>query len=137
MKKYKITVDGKSYDVVVEEVSLNSDNKITEDYPVVMPIVKQSAKPASEKVTTLSNSPSTVQTEIIENATPIKAVMPGTILSFNVGVGDSVKNGDTVLILEAMKMENEIVSPVDGVVKSINVETGSSVSEGDILLQIG
>jgi len=134
MKKYKITVDGKSYDVVVEEVALDSELKITEASPVIRSTVEQSAKPMSEKAQAV---PSTVQTEIIENATPIKAQMPGTVLSFNVGVGDSVKNGDTVLILEAMKMQNEIAAPVDGVVKSINVEAGSSVSEGDILLQIG
>lgn len=132
MKKYKITVDGKSYDVIVEEVDLNSDTKIVEALPVVKPTVVEASKPALVSAPT-----SAVKTDIIENTTPIKASMPGTLLSFTVGVGDSVKNGDTVLILEAMKMENEIVSSVDGVVKSINVETGSSVSEGDILLQIG
>ena len=136
MKKYKITVNGKSYDVVVEEVALSDDNKAQ----LIAPVTKQATSSVEASVkpaTTATPTTAKVTTEIIENATPIKASLPGTILSFNVSVGDSVKSGDVVLILEAMKMENEIVSTVDGVVKSINVEAGSSVSEGDILLQIG
>ena len=135
MKKYKITVNGKSYDVVVEEVALSGENKAIEVAPVIKQAssVEASVKPATDATTSTAK----VTTDIVENATPIKASLPGTVLSFNFSVGDSVKSGDVVLILEAMKMENEIVSPVDGIVKSINVEAGSSVSEGDILLQIG
>ena len=63
----------------------------------------------------------------------LEAPMPGTVLKINVKVGDSVKKGDTVLILEAMKMENEIAAPADGVIASVNVAQGASVNTGDVL----
>jgi biotin carboxyl carrier protein len=62
--------------------------------------------------------------------------MPGTILSINVAVGDAVKKGQVLLVLEAMKMENEIVSPVDGTVASVNTSKGSSVNAGDLLVSL-
>lgn len=130
MKKYKITVNGKSYDVAVEEVQAGAPVQaipVKEDKPHVDKHVEKQ-KASTEAKSTNEN---------IENATPIKAVMPGTILSFNVEVGDEVKEGDILLIFEAMKMENEITSSVSGIVKSINVDKGASVAEGEILLQIG
>jgi biotin carboxyl carrier protein len=63
--------------------------------------------------------------------------MPGVIVDINVNTGDAVKKGDILLILEAMKMENEIVSPVDGNITSVNVSKGASVNAGDVLLSIG
>jgi biotin carboxyl carrier protein len=63
--------------------------------------------------------------------------MPGTILRVEVGTGDTVTKGDTLLILEAMKMENEILAPHDGVVKQLNVSQGASVNPGDILVVLG
>ena len=68
-----------------------------------------------------------------EGSVKISAPMPGTILGVNVKPGDQVKKGDTLLILEAMKMENEIAAPEDGVVASINVENGASVESGQLL----
>jgi biotin carboxyl carrier protein len=62
--------------------------------------------------------------------------MPGTILSINVKPGDSVKAGDVLLILEAMKMENEIMAPADGVVAAVNVSVGASVNTGDLLVTL-
>ena len=73
---------------------------------------------------------------IDENAISVKASMPGTIVSFNVAVGDKVEEGQVVAILEAMKMENEVTAPASGEVKSIHVEKGSSVVEGQVILQI-
>ena len=62
--------------------------------------------------------------------------MPGTIMDVKVAVGDTVKDGQVLVILEAMKMENDIVSPGDGVVASINVKQGDSVSANDLLISI-
>ena len=134
IKQYKITVNGKLYDVSVEEIGeilggvqasktistfVNTDNTNTNNN--------------NEKQ--ISNKPQD-SIPIDENAISIKAPMPGTILSFNVSVGDTVSEGQVLAILEAMKMENELVSPASGKVKSIHVEKGSSVVENQIILQI-
>lgn len=135
IKQYKITVNGKLYDVSVEEVGeilggvqssktistfINTDNANTNN---------------NNKEKQISNKPQD-SIPIDENAISIKAPMPGTILSFNVSVGDTVSEGQVLAILEAMKMENELVSPASGKVKSIHVEKGSSVVENQIILQI-
>lgn len=135
IKQYKITVNGKLYDVLVEEVGeilggvqasktistfVNTDNANTNN---------------NNKEKQISNK-SQDSIPIDENAISIKAPMPGTILSFNVSVGDTVSEGQVLAILEAMKMENELVSPASGKVKSIHVEKGSSVVENQIILQI-
>ena len=135
IKQYKITVNGKLYDVSVEEVGeilggvqasktistfVNTDNANTNN---------------NNNEKQISNKPQD-SIPIDENAISIKAPMPGTILSFNVLVGDTVSEGQVLAILEAMKMENELVSPASGKVKSIHVEKGSSVVENQIILQI-
>lgn len=135
IKQYKITVNGKLYDVSVEEIGeilggvqasktistfVNKDNANTND---------------NNNEKQISNKPQD-SIPIDENAISIKAPMPGTILSFNVSVGDTVSEGQVLAILEAMKMENELVSPASGKVKSIHVEKGSSVVENQIILQI-
>ena len=135
IKQYKITVNGKLYDVSVEEIGeilggvqasktistfVNTDNANTNN---------------NNKEKQISNK-SQDSIPIDENAISIKAPMPGTILSFNVSVGDTVSEGQVLAILEAMKMENELVSPASGKVKSIHVEKGSSVVENQIILQI-
>ena len=63
--------------------------------------------------------------------------MPGTILKINCAVGSSVKKGDVLLLLEAMKMENEIMAPADGVVSAISVKAGDTVNSGDTLIVLG
>ena len=137
IKQYKITVNGKLYDVLVEEVGeilggvqasktistfINTNNANTNNN-----------NNNNEKQ--ISNKPQD-SIPIDENAISIKAPMPGTILSFNVSVGDTVSEGQVLAILEAMKMENELVAPASGKVKSIHVEKGSSVVENQIILQI-
>lgn len=129
IKQYKITVNGKLYDVSVEEVG------------EILGGV-QASKTISTFVNTNNNNEKQISNKpqdsipIDENAISIKAPMPGTILSFNVSVGDMVSEGQVLAILEAMKMENELVSPASGKVKSIHVEKGSSVVENQIILQI-
>ena len=77
-----------------------------------------------------------VQEQIPAGGTSIEAPMPGTIMSVNVAVGDSVNEGDVVCILEAMKMENEIVAPKAGKVSAVNTDKGQNVNTGDVLIVI-
>ncbi|PTY41388.1 biotin/lipoyl-containing protein [Brachyspira hampsonii] len=132
-KQYKITVNGKTYDVSVEEIRAVASNK-TVSTIVNAPV--NTAKPVAESKPAPVPTAPAASTPIDENAISIKAPMPGTIVSFNVAVGDKINEGQVVAILEAMKMENEIVSPASGEVKSIHVEKGSSVVDGQVILQI-
>lgn len=130
IKQYKITVNGKTYDVSVEEIK----NEKVQSVPVVKTV------PAVKTVQTVQETtpvPTSTSIPIDENAISVKATMPGTIVSFNVAIGDKVSEGQVVAILEAMKMENEVTAPASGVIKSIHVEKGSSVVEGQVILQIG
>ena len=72
---------------------------------------------------------------MLKNIYNMEAFMPGTVLEIRVNQGDKVKKGDVVLILDAMKMDNEILSPVDGVVKNICVEQGASVAKDQLLVE--
>lgn len=132
IKQYKITVNGKLYDVSVEEVG-EIMGGVHASKTVSALINADNTNNNKEKQ--ISDKPQD-SIPIDENAISVKAPMPGTILSFNVSVGDMVSEGQVVAILEAMKMENELVSPASGKVKSIHVEKGSSVIEGQIILQI-
>ncbi|WP_207744116.1 biotin/lipoyl-containing protein [Romboutsia sp. 1001713B170131_170501_G6] len=126
IKKYNITVNGNTYEVEVEEVGSIASQvlKTTQSTLVAQPSPQEQNK--FESPSTFSNSSGN-----------INAPMPGTISDVKVKVGDSVKKGQVLLILEAMKMENEIMSDSDGIVTSVNVSKGESVSVGDILLTIG
>lgn len=140
MKKYKITVNGKTYDVEVVDVSESEKAQVSQIPQIPLHSVKQSENKSSSVPKTESKqaqSHAAVSKEIIDGATPVKAPMPGTILSINVKVGDKVEKGDTVIILEAMKMENEIATEISGTVKAINVAKGTAVVQGDTLIQIG
>ena len=111
MKQYTITVNGVAYDVTVEE----------KNGGVV------SAPKAVEKSAPVASAP---QVAAKEGNVAVSAPMPGKILAVKAKEGDSVKAGDVLLVLEAMKMENDIVAPQDGVVASINVKVGDSVESG-------
>ena len=137
MKQYKIKVDGKEYMVEVEEISsgnevpssartvVNSQSAVQKEQPET-PKVKQAKSEA--KPTTVTSTGAGEE---------IKAPMPGKILKVNVSEGDSVNEGDTVLILEAMKMENEIISNSSGTVKKVSVSVNDMVETDDTLLIIG
>ena len=129
IKQYKITVNGKLYDVSVEEVG-EILGGVQASKTISTFVNTDNANTNNNKEKQISNKPQD-SIPIDENAISIKAPMPGTILSFNVSVGDTVSEGQVLAILEAMKMENELVSPA-----SIHVEKGSSVVENQIILQI-
>ncbi len=134
IKQYKITVNGKLYDVLVEEVG-EILGGVQASKTISTFVNTDNANTNNNNEKQISNKPQD-SIPIDENAISIKAPMPGTILSFNVSVGDTVSEGQVLAILEAMKMENELVSPASGKVKSIHVEKGSSVVENQIILQI-
>lgn len=134
IKQYKITVNGKLYDVSVEEIG-EILGGVQASKTISTFVNTDNANTNNNNEKQISNKPQD-SIPIDENAISIKAPMPGTILSFNVSVGDTVSEGQVLAILEAMKMENELVSPASGKVKSIHVEKGSSVVENQIILQI-
>lgn len=119
MKKYVIKLNDKVYEVEMEEVTAENEAALSE------------AVKASKPSQTQSNPVSSAQGQKIE------APMPGTIVSVAVKAGDTIKKGQLILVLEAMKMENEIVSPIDGRITSVSVSKGDAVNSGDILVQIG
>lgn len=137
IKNYKVTVNGKSYDVSVEEIRNESfaSNKVLST--AVNKVVNNQAANTKASAPTTAPAPAAQKAPAIdENAISVKATMPGTILSFNVAIGDKVTEGQVVAVLEAMKMENELTAPASGEVISIHVEKGSSVVEGQVILQI-
>lgn len=115
MKRYTITVNGNAYDVTVDEADGSAA-------PVAAPAPKKAA-PAKK-----SAAPAVAQ----GNAT-VNAPMNGTIVDVKVKVGDKVTNGTVIAVLEAMKMENDIVSDKDGVVASVNVNKGDAVETGAVV----
>ena len=126
MKRYSITVNGTVYDVVVEEADASGVTAPVVSAPVAAPAAapKPAAKPAAPAATGAAG------------ATQVTAPMPGTILDVKVSVGQSVKKGDVICVLEAMKMENDIPAPTDGVIASINVQKGASVAANDLLASL-
>ena len=133
IKQYKITVNGKLYDVSVEEVGEILGG--VHASKTVSTFVNPNNATNTNNEKQISDKPQN-SIPIDENAISVKAPMPGTILSFTVSVGDEVSEGQVVAILEAMKMENELTAPASGKVKSIHVEKGSSVIENQVILQI-
>lgn len=122
MKTYNITVNGVTYTVEVEEVGA------TASAPVAAAPVAAPAAPAAPKA-----APAAPKASGAAGAVSVKAPMPGNIMKVNCKVGASVKKGDVLVVLEAMKMENDICAPQDGVVASVEVAQGASV-ETDALL---
>jgi len=123
MKRFRITVNGKTYEVEVEEIG-GEEIKSTKGEPSAASVPKVEA-PRTKTESSKKAAPAGKLT--------INAPMPGTILAIKVKAGDIVKRGDLIMILEAMKMENEILAPQDGTIVSIEVTEGTSVNTGDLL----
>lgn len=127
MRKFNISVNGKSYEVEVEEVGGASTS-----YVAPAPKAAPASPAAAPKAAPKKAAPSAP----VAGAENITAPMPGTIVSVKVNVGDTVKSGDVVCVLEAMKMENEIMAPKDGKVVGVSASQGDSVNSGDVLVSI-
>lgn len=121
MKRFNVTVNGVTYDVTVEEIGASASAAPAASAPVAAPV----AAPAPKAVPA-GNAGSVA----------VKAPMPGTIMKVNTSVGASVKKGDVLCVLEAMKMENDICAPQDGVVASVNVQKGASVQTEEVLVTL-
>ncbi|MBO5339115.1 MAG: biotin/lipoyl-binding protein [Clostridia bacterium] len=115
MKAYKVNVNGNVYEITLEVID-KAD-------------IKAPSAPAPAAAPAPTSAPAGAQA--------IKAPMPGTILKVNVSNGQSVKKGDVLMILEAMKMENEILAPNDGTVSSVGVSQGATVESGTVLCTLG
>jgi len=132
-KKFKITVDGETFEVEVEEIkskqTITKINKVSsaEREPEVKETKNVMSKPTSSAVANPTKTSKGVVT----------APLPGEILSINVKEGDSVKKGDQLLVIEAMKMENEVFAPAGGTIKEIFVKPGDYVETGQKLIEIG
>lgn len=139
MKKFNITVNGKSYEVDVEEIGGSSaPSPVRKQAPAPTQPAAPMASPEVAKPATPAPAPTAAPSAApVTGGEVISAPMPGTILDIKVNVGDHVANGAVLVILEAMKMENEIMTPVAGKVLSINVSKGASVNSGDVLVVIG
>ena len=158
MKTYKYKVQGVDYEVEIAEIegkiAKENVNGIPFEIEMQKPInaakhpalaaTKKSAPaatdaPAAGPVTTAPVQPAAKQPtqQATGNGTPLKAPLPGTITTINVKVGDQVAVGDVVIVLEAMKMQNNIEAENAGTVTAINVNPGDSVMEGTVLLTIG
>lgn len=141
MARFKVTVNGEVFDVVVEEIG---NSPVAPSYtpsaapgpvvaaPPVPPVVNTAHQPVQPAAPAPAPAPAAPA-----GAGVVTAPMPGNINAVKVSVGDQVKAGDGLVILEAMKMENEITAPVDGVIKEVKVQKGQTVNNGDVLVVIG
>lgn len=128
MKKFQITFKGQVYELDVEEIS-GTTPVVGKTAPAAAPI----STPVAAPTLTPKAAPSVAPT----GAKTVSAPMPGKILAVNIKPGDSVKRGDVIFILEAMKMQNEIMASQDGKISDISVTVGQTVSTGDVLAILG
>ena len=151
MNKYQYKVQGVDYDVEIEEVEGNVAKVVVNGIRFDVEL-KQPINPTSTLKKVRVEAPKPVARPAIPTAapaaapaapaapagsgSPVKAPLPGTVTELKVNVGDTVKQGDVVLVLEAMKMQNNIESEYNGTVTSITVKQGETVMEGAVLMTI-
>lgn len=132
--KYKITLNDRTYEVEVED----GKAMLLDEYEAYVPAAPAApvAAPVAAPAATPAAAPAAAPA-VTANGEVVAAPMPGTVLNINVTVGQAVNAGDVLVVLEAMKMENEIFSNVDGKVVAVNATAGSSVNTGDAIVSIG
>lgn len=155
MKTYRYTIDGAAYDVTINsingqkaQVEVNGipfevemqGSALTED--ALPDVALADAAPVAEApkaapAETAAEKPAAAPAGAAGAGNPVKAPLPGVVTKVNVAVGQKVKKGETVLVLEAMKMENNIAAEQDGEVTGVCVKAGDSVLEGTVLITIG
>ena len=144
MKEYKYKINGNEYNVVVEELEDNKANvtvngksyQVELDRAAKPAVSKPVARPAAAPAAAPATAPAPKAAPAAGGA-GIKAPLPGVILDIKVKVGDAVAKGQTVAILEAMKMENEIQAEINGTVTAVSVQKGDHVALGDHIMTIG
>jgi glutaconyl-CoA decarboxylase len=133
MKKFKVIVNGEPFEVEIEEAGTTAA-PVAKNAPAAPPAPKPAAPRPAVQTPNVTAAPKAF---IPAGAGAVTAPMPGSINDVKVKAGDKVSAGDTLLILEAMKMENEITAPVSGTVKEVNVQKGQTVNNGDVLVIVG
>ena len=128
MKKFNVTVNGTVYEVEVNEVGGAA--------PAAAPKAAPAAAPAPKAAPAAAPAPKAAA-PVAAGAATVKCPMPGKILSVAVSAGTAVKKGDLLLVLEAMKMQNEIYAPQDGTVSDVRVSANQTFATGDILVVLG
>ena len=126
MKKYRVNVNGTNYDITLEEIKGDFT-------PAAAPAPTAAPAPVAE---TPAPAPAAAPAPVAAGGEQIKSPLTGTILDVKIANGQAVKKGDVIMVLEAMKMENEIFAPVDGTVASVNVTKGTAVDNGTLLCVI-
>ena len=141
MKKYKFTIRGNEYEVELKSIEENTakievngsiyEVEIHHEIPVIKtPTLIRSEMPPTRRGDTK------IKKKIGKTPYSMKAPLPGNIMQLMVKAGDEVKKGDPLLIYEAMKMENKMLSDKDGVISNVKVSPGDSVLQGDVLIEI-
>ena len=130
--KYKVTLNGRTYEVEVEA----GKAMLLDEYEAIAPSAPAAAAPvAAPAAAPVAAAPAAPV--VTGSGEMVAAPMPGTILKVNVKNGDAVKEGQVLVVLEAMKMENEIMAPKSGTITQVAVQKGASVNTGDALVFIG
>ncbi|MBP3763718.1 MAG: biotin/lipoyl-binding protein [Bacteroidales bacterium] len=145
MKNYKLKINGHDYNVDINEVEGQEVKLSVNGSPYVVTVDQEVKQQRKTVVTTSAATPrvspaaggDVQKSNAAAAGAKVTTPLPGTILDVFVNVGDTVKSGQTVVLLEAMKMENNIEADTDGTVKEVRVRKGDSVLEGDILIVIG
>jgi len=127
LRRFKVFVDDEYFEVGVEEEGGSAQASA----PIAAAAPPPPKPPTPEATAPVKKSASASRAQ--GDGTPLSAPMPGMIISYEKGIGDAVKKGEIVVILEAMKMENALPSPAGGIIKSINFSAGDSVAKGDVL----
>ena len=131
--KYKVTLKGKTYEVEVER----GEAMIVDEYAAYAPAPAAVAAPVvAAAPVAAAPAAAPAAPAAVAAGTPVTAPLPGNVLNVKVNVGDAVKAGQLLVLIEAMKMENEVLAPADGVVKQIVANKGAVVATGDTLLVI-
>ena len=130
--KYKVTLNGKTYEIEVEA----GQAICLDEYEAIAPAAPAAAPVAAPVAAAPAAAPAPAAVSVAAGEA-VKAPMPGTILKVNVTNGQAVKEGQVLLVLEAMKMENEIMAPKDGTITAVAVQKGASVDTGAPLVFIG
>jgi len=132
--KYKVTLKGRTYEVEVEA----GEAILLDEYEAIAPSTPAAAPAAASAAAPAAAAPAPAAAPVVTGAgEPVNAPMPGNILKVNVTNGQAVKAGDVLCVLEAMKMENEIMAPKDGTVTQVLVSKGANVDTGAPLVVIG
>ena len=149
MKKFKFTIDGKAFEVSVNEQDKNTAEVIVNGQPYTVKFEREGGaanKPIAQKTVQKTNSADASPKKAAATPPPatkkmgseksVKSPLPGNIFKIPVSVGQAVKRGEQLVVIESMKMENNILADKDGTVKAIYVQIGQSVLQGDALVDL-